>query len=459
MHSDAPSTMKNMIPLSLNDTAVMQYQDGLRHYNYGKNKRRRATNNHECGGDAAQRLLTMENGCTGNDCDRAYYLYLPLAACDNGGDLEILPLVFAVHCLGCTPTTMMHWIEIAEANRFVLVIPEGLKNSFNGQHCCGYALDQKVDDVGFLQAIIQELDQEIPFVSSDLTYALGWSNGGYLVSYAARLFRAIAPISGYEVDITPNPDRPTAIFLHHAQDDNFVRPTGCCTDASMPSCCCRLSTYMETCTSVELKMKEWASPTLNDCRDSSSGTAGRPQMTMDQPDAVTCYTYPNCQANTTYCIHQHKAHFNHPSFQAAFPMANEIADFFARHACETYGGGQWIIDTSTGQSRCICPGTTTTATSQTRQYCPPWEGSSSNTTPKPTLTVPSSPSPSFVVDVEQAGATLNETSSGHRVALFSFSLISSGLFLFMVHYIYSSSRRRSTYKGFDKVSTVELRSM
>ena len=452
-----------MFPLSLNDTAVIQYQDGLRHHNYGKSKRRRTTaqaKNRECGGDALQRLLSMKNGCTGDDCDRTYYLYLPLAACDNGGDIEILPLVFAIHCLGCTPSTMLHWIAIAEANRFVLVIPEGLQNSFNGQRCCGYALEQKVDDVGFLQAIIQELDQQIPFVSSDLTYALGWSNGGYLVSYAARLFRAIAPISGYEVDITPNPDRPTAIFLHHAQDDDFVRPTGCCTDESMPSCCCQLSTYMETCTSVELKMQEWASSALNDCRDSSSGAVLTPQVTTDQPDAVTCYTYPDCQANTTYCIHQHKAHFNRPSFQAAFPMANEIAHFFARHACETYGGGQWIIDTSTGRWRCLCPGTTSSTTvSQTQKYCPPWEGISSNTATKPSLTTPSSPPPSFAADVEQEGATLHETSSGNRVTLFSFSLISGGLFLLMVHFIYNSSRRRAKYKVFGKVSTVELRSM
>lgn len=448
-----------------NNTVVLQQQHGLRYRNhyYGKTKRRIAAtdnNTQRCGKVPTKRTMTM---CTGDDCDRTYYLYLPPVACAN--NIGTLPLVFAVHCLGCTPATMMHWIEIAEAYHFVLAIPEGLHESFNGQHCCGYALAHEVDDVGFLQAIIQELDQEFPFVSSDLTYALGWSNGGYLVSYAARLFRAIAPISGYEVDVTSNPDRSTAVFLHHAQDDHFVRPTGCCTDSSMPSCCCQLSTYMDTCTSVELKMQEWASSTLNDCRgDSSDGsTALTPRITLEQPGAVTCYMYSKCRANTTYCIHQNKGHFNNPSFQAAFPMANDIADFFARHACQVFGGGQWTMDSDRDQSRCVCPAgatTTMTTSSQTQKYCPPAvvEGNSSSSTGFQSSEF-TSPSPSFAAAVEQEGALLQERARGHGLATLSICLLATLSVLFMLYYFYQSSRRRTTYKGFDRVSTVELRSM
>ena len=445
---------------------MVSVHDALRH-DWARRRRSTVDNNStvenggsyiqfKCGGDATKRQLNMKD-CT-HHCERNYYLYLPSAACagdnvhlDNRVDsIGTLPLVFAVHCLGCTPMTMMHWTEIAETYHFVLAIPEGLENSFNGQHCCGYALDQGVDDVGFLQAIIQELDQQFHFVSSSLVYALGWSNGGYLVSYAAKLFRAIAPISGYQVDITPAVKRPTAIFLHHAQNDNFVRITGCCTNASMPRCCCQLSTFTDTCTSAEQKMQEWASPSINDCRSSSSSSGQtypavtQPQITINKPDSVTCYTYLNCLANTTYCIHKNKGHFNRPSFEASFPMATEIADFFARHACQTGGGGQWTKEEEENQmeSRCVCqaaPG------SNGKKYCHTPDGNN-------TLSLPTSSLSTLAAGQEGSAPGTVE----YGVALLSFILIAVGLLLAL--YYYSSSRRR-TYKGFDKVSTVELRSL
>jgi len=317
------------------------------------------------GGDIMKRQWTMKKNCV-QDCDRTYYLYLPSSVtCSKNNNAVVvgndsstggggrLPLVFAVHCLGCSPQTMMYWVDIAEKYQFVLAIPEGLQNSFNAQHCCGHALDNNVDDVGLLKAMIQELTVDVlpNVLSTNLTYAWGWSNGGYMVSYASHLFRGIAPISGYQVDLFNFEDherKPIAIFLHHSQDDPFVRITGCCSNASMPHCCCGISdTSGDTCTSVQTKMQEWASDSINGCH-------GEPLVIRDEPDVVTCYTYPNCLANTTYCVHQHKGHFNRPSLEKVFPMSDEIAEFFARDACQANGHGQWIERGGDGPSRCIC---------------------------------------------------------------------------------------------------------
>jgi len=409
--------------------------DSLRHY-YWPGQRSTATEgtSYTCDGGTALRNLNMNN-CT-HDCDRQYYLYLPSAACDNSTTIGTLPLVFAVHCLGCSAETMMHWTEIAEQYHFVLAMPEGLQSSFNAQHCCGYALEEKVDDVGFLQVIIHELEKEFSFVSSDLAYALGWSNGGYMVSYAARLFRAIAPISGYQVDLNNRKDRPTAIFLHHAQDDKFVRATGCCTNASMPRCCCGISSFTDTCTSAEAKMQEWASMDVNGCQGNNGNSASVlpiPQITVAKPDAVTCYTYKNCAANTTYCIHQHKGHFNRPSFDAAFPMSMEIADFFARNACNAYGHGRWMEETS----RCICQEGTDGAKLE-QKYCTPPQGDDNI----PTLLPPTS--------------SLSEAPHDFRFVLILLVLIPIGALGMLYYYINS---RKRVYKGFDKVSTVELRTL
>jgi len=378
----------------------------------------------------------MMKNCT-HDCEREYYLYLPSAACDNGATtIGTLPLVFAVHCLGCSAETMMHWTEIAEQRHFVLAIPVGLENSFNAQHCCGYALEQDVDDVGFLQAVIHELEDEFLFVSSDLAYALGWSNGGYMVSYAARFFRGIAPISGYQVDLKNRKDRPTAIFLHHAHDDMSVRATGCCTNASMPRCCCGISSFTDTCTSVEAKMQEWASMDVNGCqggkRDGAS-TPAVPQITMSKPDTVTCYTYNECTANTSYCIHQHKGHFNRPSFDAAFPMSMEIANFFARNACNAYGSGRWMEESS----RCVCQ-KRTDGLNLGQKYCTPLQEDENNSMLLPPTSLPPD-APHF-----------------YRFILVVLVLIPIGVLGMLYYYIYV---RKRVYKGFDKVSTVELRTL
>jgi poly(3-hydroxybutyrate) depolymerase len=102
---------------------------------------------------------------------RAYDVLYPSATLDD----VRLPVVFALHCFGCDITTvrttqpalcwpmplirraqMRYLAPFAEEYRFVLVIPEGYRNSWNARHCCGDALTQKLDDVGFLGAIKQQ---------------------------------------------------------------------------------------------------------------------------------------------------------------------------------------------------------------------------------------------------------------------------------------------------------------
>lgn len=290
-----------------------------------------------------------------NDCQRSYVLYIPSVACHQDKDIGILPLVFGIHCYGCTTSTLMHWTNVAENFHFVLVLPEGLQQSFNAdQKCCGYAMKNKVNDVGLLQAIQYQLDHNTSFLSSVVdssraSYAMGWSNGGYLVSAAHAFFHAIAPVSGYQVELQ-HAARPTAIMLHHAVDDPFVRPTGCCPNASMPACCCGLSAAQTTCTTVQDKMHEWS--VRNECNNDDDDSDDNESMITLQNANVTCTTRRHCKANTTFCLHGSGGHFNRPSFQASFPHTTEIAHFFAQHACETVGrSGTWLRHEQT----CDCP--------------------------------------------------------------------------------------------------------
>jgi poly(3-hydroxybutyrate) depolymerase len=292
-------------------------------------------------------------------------LYLPKAVCastsTDASAIGALPLVFSIHCLGCSMQTMEFWSEIAEEYNFIWVNPEGIRNSFNAgdESCCGYALEQGIDDYGFLKGITKQLSTNFSWVSTDTVYAMGWSNGGYMVSFAAPLFRAIAPISGYQLDIDKLQKRmtkPVSLFLHHALDDNMVSITGCCTDPTMPGCCCGLSNHADQCISAETHVRIWASQ-FNQC-------GNKTQISYSVQDQVDCTTFTDCQGqsvNTTYCIYQHKAHFNRPSFEDAFPMSMsiDIADFFARDAC-SINGGSW----DAGQRSCSC-----TSANSTGIYC------------------------------------------------------------------------------------------
>lgn len=145
-----------------------------------------------------------------DDCHRSFHLYLPSIICGDGGSgrlrglqtadsadgnaprggsddvalpetaesIGTLPLVFGIHCFGCTAESIDTFVEYANSRNVVLVLPSGIQKSFNARHCCGYALENEVDDVGFLKYIQTMLSDEYSFIQSDYSYAVGWSNGG-----------------------------------------------------------------------------------------------------------------------------------------------------------------------------------------------------------------------------------------------------------------------------------------
>jgi len=334
-------------------------------------------------GNAIERTLEIKNkeGCTGEDCTRRYRYSLPPIACEEQSPTKegvvhpfILPIMFSIHCFGCGWSTFDYMSPIANQYNFIWVNPEGLQHSFNAYACCGYAMTNGVDDVQFFRAIIQDLQEEFPnLVSPDWVYGMGWSNGGYMVSYAAHLFRGIAPVSGYEINDL-SIERPTAIFLNHAKDDPFVQSTGCCTDPTMPHCCCGLSNGpYDQCTSVDGQLLLWAEK--NQCNGKQQ-QAAVPKTTISHPKLnVTCHMFQDCQVNTTYCLHYGPVgHFNHHGFENTFPWSVEIVEFFATHMCEEHGsdnapsnhrGRRWDPSSKV----CDCPSTIETGETYSGPYC------------------------------------------------------------------------------------------
>ena len=130
---------------------------------------------------------------------RQYKVHVP-----PGYDPEVpMPVVFCLHGLGqdallfCVAGADMP--AKADEAGFILVMPNGYQNSWNGGTCCGGAASAGLDDVELMRAIFEDISGHL---NIDVTrvYATGLSNGGYmsyrLACEGADLFVAVAPSAG-----------------------------------------------------------------------------------------------------------------------------------------------------------------------------------------------------------------------------------------------------------------------
>jgi polyhydroxybutyrate depolymerase len=107
--------------------------------------------------------------------------------------------------------------------------PSGILATWNAGGCCGKAVEQNVDDVGFLKTVIERVSRQAN-IDRRRVYATGMSNGG-LMSYrlaceAAEMIRAIAPVAGTDNTLSCKPSRPVPVIHFHAVDDSHVLYNG-----------------------------------------------------------------------------------------------------------------------------------------------------------------------------------------------------------------------------------------
>ena len=148
----------------------------------------------------AQSYLTISGvkGQMGND--RQYKVHVP----PSYSPATPMGVVFCLHGLGQNAVMFcldagVAWDKKADAEGFILVMPNGYQNSWNGGTCCGAAAMAGLEDVSLMRAIFAEVAAHLN-VDPHRVYATGLSNGGYL-SYrlaceASDLFVAIAPTAG-----------------------------------------------------------------------------------------------------------------------------------------------------------------------------------------------------------------------------------------------------------------------
>jgi polyhydroxybutyrate depolymerase len=135
--------------------------------------------------------------------ERTYILHIP-TGCDAA---HPTPLVLAFHGLTLNAEDMIRisgLSEQADTSGFIVAYPNGTgeNSSWNAGRCCGEAAKNRVDDVGFVRALIDEL-AAMTNIDLHRVYATGFSNGAIFVySLACKLsdrIAAIGPVSATQI--------------------------------------------------------------------------------------------------------------------------------------------------------------------------------------------------------------------------------------------------------------------
>ena len=169
---------------------------------------------------------------TADGRDRTYHVYVPATLPASTS----VPRLIALHGgtgWGTQFERNSGFDALAEANGFIVVYPDGIGigadgaslRTWNGGACCGPAVKQQVDDVGFIRTMITTLESTYDIDPLHIV-AAGHSNGGVLAyRLACELSDEIAAI-GVQSSVLGIPacipDRPVSVLhIHGSADQNI----------------------------------------------------------------------------------------------------------------------------------------------------------------------------------------------------------------------------------------------
>lgn len=169
--------------------------------------------------------------------DRWYEIVLPRAP-------KGAPLILALHGGGGDPDQFAAASGLgaaATAAGYAVAFPAGSGRrgdrllTWNGGYCCGYAQRARVDDIGFLKAVIR--DARDRFGLSDRVFVTGMSNGSILSeTFAAQnpgLVRAVAGVAGTMDTRHVRVTGPVPLLIIHGTADTMVPYDGGQGDTSL----------------------------------------------------------------------------------------------------------------------------------------------------------------------------------------------------------------------------------
>lgn len=178
-----------------------------------------------------------------NGINREYLLHLP----SGYSSLKNYPLVVALHGFGDHPRFIEQYSglsRLSDKEKFIVVYPYGSQNkttqkfSWNGGSCCGEALNKNIDDVMFINNLVDALSKKYN-VDSKKVYLTGFSNGAILTyriaAQSPEKFAAFAVVAGSIGGKTrtndpyytiPSPKKPVPILIMHGKKDGSITYLG-----------------------------------------------------------------------------------------------------------------------------------------------------------------------------------------------------------------------------------------
>ena len=172
---------------------------------------------------------TINESIIHDGIQRNYIVYIP----EIYDGSSAVPLVLNFHGYGSNATQQMFYgdfRDIADTEGFLLVHPEGTLSNWNQFWNVGFpgTTSSKIDDVGFTEALIDELANSYA-IDLDRVYATGMSNGGFMsFLLACQLSEKIAAVASVTGSMTPgtfndcNAQHPTPVLQIHGTNDSVV---------------------------------------------------------------------------------------------------------------------------------------------------------------------------------------------------------------------------------------------
>ncbi len=188
-----------------------------------------------------ERLQNQNSSQQEESADPKYYLsfggiqrYYLLHVPSSYDGTKPVPLVIVLHGGGGKAEGAVRMADMdprSDKQGFIVVYPNGtspMKDRFftwNSFLCCGYALQNKIDDVGFINALLDELEKNYS-IDSTRIFATGLSNGG-MMTYKlgcelSDRIAAIAPVAGALDTDDPDAAYPVSAIIFHGTADLHV---------------------------------------------------------------------------------------------------------------------------------------------------------------------------------------------------------------------------------------------
>jgi len=231
--------------------------------------------------------------------ERTYQLYVPARL------HEPAPLLFVLHGGGGSGANMAFmsrqtFNRIADRDGVIVVYPDGVGRNWNDgrRGVKSAAMQERVDDVGFVRALVRELNKRYP-VDAKRIYSTGISNGGFmsfqLGCEAADVFAAVAPVAAtLSEDLGPHcrPSKPVSVAILNGTDDPIVPWAGGQVHA--------LGSKRGAVWSAEKTLDTWAA--LDGCREKSDD-----QVIDKVPDdgtSVVLHVRSQCRAGNEVRLYE-----------------------------------------------------------------------------------------------------------------------------------------------------------